>query len=189
MEEIWRDIKGYEGRYQVSSLGRIYSFYKKDVLKPKSNGKGYYFVYLCKKGEGKVFYIHRLVAQAFIDNPNNYPEVNHKDENKENNGLHNLEWCDRKYNVNYGNCREKMKINHSDVKYSKNPNSKKVYCVTTGRKFDCMKEASEYYQINHRSISDCCRGRYKSAGKHPVTGEKLIWRYINKKGDEYRWCC
>ena len=107
MIEEWRDIKGYEGKYQVSNLGRVkslnYNHTKKEkILSDYPNTYGYLYVNLYKNGKGKPFYIHKLVAQAFIDNPNNYREINHKDENKQNNRVENLEWCNRKYNCNYG---------------------------------------------------------------------------------------
>ena len=104
MEE-WRDIQGYEGLYMVSNLGRVKSLNyhrtgKERIMKPSDNGHGYLFVVLCKDGKDKNCRINRLVAQAFLPNPDNLPEVNHKDENKYNNCVENLEWCDRSYNVN-----------------------------------------------------------------------------------------
>ena len=94
-KEIWKDIQGYEGIYQVSSYGRVKSFKKNKVkiLKPQMHYKGYKFVTLHKNGIGEKCKVHRLVAKAFIPNPNNYPVVNHKDENKSNNNVENLEWC------------------------------------------------------------------------------------------------
>ena len=114
MEEIWRDIKNYEGLYQISNLGRVkrlrfinrhLNFEKEKILKPYKDGGNYYFVIgLHKDGKRKYKAIHRLVAETFIPNPNNYPVVNHKDENKLNNRIDNLEWCTHKYNSNYGNA-------------------------------------------------------------------------------------
>ena len=110
MEE-WRDIKGYEGRYQISSEGRVRSLdrigkngysYKGKILKPRPTKRGYIKANL----SGKIYAVHRLVAQAFIPNPNNYPVVNHKDENPSNNCIENLEWCDVKYNINYGTAKK-----------------------------------------------------------------------------------
>lgn len=116
MTEIWKDIEGYNGRYQVSNLGRVRSVdyieeinnkwgsttlrkRKGKVLKPCFDGKGNY-IHVCLNGRSKN--IHRLVAKAFIPNPNQYDEVNHKDEDKTNNKVSNLEWCTHKYNNNYG---------------------------------------------------------------------------------------
>lgn len=114
MEEIWKDIKGFEGLYQVSNLGRVRSlgfdkYHKGIVLKPAFDGKkNYLFVVLRNKGVKKLINVHRLVAIAFIPNPNNLPCVNHKDENKTNNKADNLEWCTVKYNSNYGNSKTRM---------------------------------------------------------------------------------
>ena len=99
MNEEWRDIEGYEGLYQVSNLGRVKSLNYRgckgniSILKPRLTKKGYETINLCKDGKVKNVRIHRLVAQSFISNPNNLPVVNHKDENKLNNNVDNLEWC------------------------------------------------------------------------------------------------
>ena len=108
MDEIWKDKKNYEGHYQVSNFGRVKSikFGKEKILK-QSIRHGYYCVVLSKNGILKNYFVHRLVAEAFIDNPDNLPQVNHKDECKTNNIVSNLEWCDRKYNINYGTRTEK----------------------------------------------------------------------------------
>ena len=114
MEEIWKPIKNYENEYQVSNLGRIKSLERYDkfnrhiiekILIPRIHTGGYLRVGLNKKD----FYIHRLVAEAFIPNPNDYPQVNHKDENSTNNNVSNLEWCTQKYNVNYGTLKERQR--------------------------------------------------------------------------------
>ena len=187
MEE-WKDIKGYEGRYQVSNLGRVKSLNynrtnrEKILSLNKHNKNGYYSVQLSKSNVCKRFLVHRLVAESFIDNPNNYKEVNHKDENKSNNCVSNLEWCDRKYNVNYGTTKERMietQKRNGKNKGSKNPASRKVQCITTGRRFNSIKEATEYYYIDRHYIINNCKDNSKYGGKHPVTGEKLIWKYID----------
>ena len=102
MEEIWKDIEGYEGLYQVSNLGRVKSLRRNIILKNKIESNGYERVVLSTNNNPKDYSVHRLVAIAFIPNPNNYPIVNHKDENRTNNCVDNLEWCTQKYNVNYG---------------------------------------------------------------------------------------
>ena len=172
MEE-WRDIKGYEGYYQISNLGRVKSLprdvgsnrCKKEIIMKTSIDKdGYEHLVLCKDGKQKHFRVNRLVAQAFIPNPNNYPVVNHKDENKTNNRVENLEWCTITYNINYGDRTEKA--------------SKKVICVTTGKIFKSIDGASKYYNIRGNHISACCKGKLQSCGKHPITGKKLVWRYL-----------
>lgn len=105
MEEVWRDIKGYEGAYQVSNFGNVRSLNfmrRKEVRElAKKNMRGYPYVILYKDTKIQRKRIHRLVAEAFIPNPDNLPEVNHKDENKANNRVDNLEWCTHKYNFDY----------------------------------------------------------------------------------------
>ena len=112
-KEIQKDIAGYEGKYKVINLGRVKSLNyrrtgKARILIPGKSNSGYLYVILSKKGYIKKFLIHRLAAQAFIENPKSLPEVNHIDENKSNNCVENLEWCDRKYNNNYGTHNEKI---------------------------------------------------------------------------------
>lgn len=122
-EEIWRDIEGYECLYQVSNLGRIRSldryvdrytnhlikvFRKGRLLESHLDKDGYLLVTLCKNNKVKLCRVHRLVAEAFIPNPNNYPIINHKDEIKDNNCVENLEWCTHKYNLCYGTRLERL---------------------------------------------------------------------------------
>lgn len=172
MEE-WRDIKGYEGKYQVSNLGRVKSLNyrgntnKEHILKPKKVRNGYNQVQLYKNGIGIFYSIHRLVAEIFIPNPNNYPQVNHKDENKINNKVENLEWCTQKYNNNYG----------SHNKRAGDSRKKSIICITTGEKFDSIIDASYKYNVNRASISYCCNNKRKSAGKL-ADGTKLVWKFI-----------
>ena len=113
MEEIWRDIAGFEGIYQVSNLGRIKSFQgwkrascpKEFILKSTLANNGYCQVTLYKDTKRKKYLVHRLVAEAFIPNPDGLPHINHKDENPENNKADNLEWCTPLYNNKYGTAR------------------------------------------------------------------------------------
>ena len=185
MNEEWRDIKEYEGKYQVSNLGRVkslnYNNTKKEKILKSRNNRGYLCVTLYKEGKSKTCKVHRLVAQAFIENSNNYLEVNHKDENKTNNCVENLEWCTRKYNNSYGTRNKKASESMKGKnKGSKHPASRKVQCITTGKKINTITEAGEYYYIDsYLNIIRCCKGERKSAGKHPVTGEKLKWKYID----------
>lgn len=121
MIEEWRDVKDYEGLYQVSNLGRVKSLCrvagtaskkytcKERILSPRRQEHNYYSVMLWKDGKSRQFRVHRLVAEAFIPNPNNYPIINHKDENPSNNEMENLEWCTVKYNSYYGSCRDKIR--------------------------------------------------------------------------------
>lgn len=110
MKEIWKDIKGYEGLYQISNFGNVKSVKKKIIRKPSSIPKGYLRIGLFKGGKTKFFYPHRLVAEAFIPNPNNLPCINHKDNNTKNNRMENLEWCTYKYNNSYKNHHLKRYI-------------------------------------------------------------------------------
>lgn len=121
MKEVWKSIRGYEGLYEVSSTGYIRR--TKETNRLRTDGilkfgkrRNYLKVTLCINGTNKDFAVHRLVAEAFIPNPNNYPYVNHKDENPTNNNVSNLEWCTAKYNTNYGNAiakRVKSKIENN----------------------------------------------------------------------------
>ena len=113
MQEIWKDIKGYEGLYQVSNFGNVKSLErrvnscnggrnkKEKYIISTDNGNGYKIVGLSKKHKRKNYYVHRLVAEAFIKNENNFNEINHLDYNRSNNNVENLEWIDRKSNVQY----------------------------------------------------------------------------------------
>ena len=96
-----KDVKGYEGLYAVTSCGKVWSYRNECFLKPRANRCGYLYLNLSKNGKAKSYMIHRLVAEAYLPNPENLPQVNHKDENKANNCLQNLEWCDASYNVKH----------------------------------------------------------------------------------------
>ena len=176
-KEIWKDIQGYEGKYQVSNLGRVKSLNynntcKERILIPCKKPNGYLCVVLSKNCICKKFYVHRLVAQAFIENPDNLPQVNHIDENKLNNRVENLEWCSHEYNTNYGTGIERM------LKTRKLRNCKKaeisVIQFTQANKFikeyPSIKEAERCTGINRGNLCSCCKGRYKSAGGY-------IWKY------------
>lgn len=183
MEEIWKDIPNYEGFYQISNLGRVKSLdlfvntrnnnkrkRKGKILKQHNNGHGYLYVVLSKNNKQKRFYVHRLVANVFILNHNNLPEVNHKDENSLNNNVFNLEWCTSKYNANYGKRNEKMK--NTKIKlYGKkvarygNNNSMidKMY----------MSEAISFDGVYYANLRKCCLGLQKTAGG-------FRWRYVDE---------
>lgn len=172
-KEIWKDVKDYEGLYQVSNYGRVRSlnrfvscknnttmFCKGKLLNIHKND--YLFVRLYKKSVPKIKYIHKLVAEAFIPNPNDYPQVNHKDENKLNNNINNLEWCTIVYNNSYGNRTQKTRkrVYQCDL----NSNIIKLW--------DGIRLASRELNIPSQQISQCCNGtRYrKTAGGY-------IWKY------------
>lgn len=171
MKEIWKDIQGYEGKYQISNLGNVYSLITNKILKPRLTLDGYYQVDLCKNGVKKHLYIHRLVAQSFLDNPKNYKIVNHKDENSMNNIVSNLEWCNSTYNNNYGNCKRKIseansiKINQYDM----DGNFIKQWLGINNIE-RCLK-------INKGNICMCCKGKRNNAGGYK-------WKYIQEKGGD-----
>lgn len=167
--EIFKDIKGFEGLYQVSNTGRVKSLYfgKERILKYGKNSCGYLFVVLCKDGKMKTYKVHRLVAKAFIPNPLNLPFINHKDENKENNRSENLEYCDRKYNNSYGTRNERI----SKKQLNRKDKSKKVLCVETNIIYPSAMEAERQTRVYQTSIVQCCKGKYKTSGG-------FHWQYV-----------
>lgn len=194
--EVWRTVTGYEDRYMVSNYGRVKSleititnltnpnvkFYKQKypekILRPYKNHDGYLIVVLCKNGKTKGISVHRLVAFAFLENPLGLPMINHKDESRTNNYVcinedgsvdhdkSNLEWCDNKYNCNYGNAKErKSKAKSKQVQqYSLDG--------TLLNEFASVKEASIKTGLSAGRICDCCNRRKKS-----VTGGGYFWKY------------
>ena len=169
MKEEWKSITGYEGLYEVSSLGRVRSLNyhctgKIKVLKPCKRGYGYLYVKLCKNRVMKKCSIHRLVAETFIQNPLNKPQVNHKDEDKTNNRASNLEWMTAKENSNYGTRNEHVAkvLSKPVLQFTKDSKFVAEYLSTH--------DAERRTGIAHSSIAKCCRGSYKSAGGS-------VWRY------------
>lgn len=162
-KEIWKEIKDYEGLYQVSSFGKIKSLPRNTtikkirILKPSIDKDGYYRVPLSKNGIIKNYFVHRLVAEAFIPNPNNYPVINHKDENKQNNNSNNLEFCTIKYNTNYNGANIKRGLKQR----------KPIYQIKDGviiKKWDSSTTASKELNINRGNIISCLNSKKKSAG-------------------------
>ena len=167
--EIWKDIPGYENLYQVSSYGNVRSlnYRNKHIthnLKLYLDKHGYYRVDLHKNGKIEKWLVSRLVATVFIPNPHNLPQVNHKDENKTNNNVKNLEWCTNEYNHNYGTRNERVGKSLS----------KKVICITTGEIFNSMREACRKYNIHTGSMTECCQGKRKTAGGYK-------WEYFKEE--------
>lgn len=183
-EEIWRPIVGYEGLYEVSSYGRVRSLdryvkysngpihlHKGMILNPEKDKDGYLQVILYNNGKIHQIKIHRLVAQAFIPNPQDLPQVNHKDEVKTNNSVDNLEWCNAKYNANYGsrNIRRRETLikngyfNEENVGLSKEEYMKKYY---QDNKDKIKDNSRSYYQENKDKINEMRREyrRKKKAG-------------------------
>ena len=168
MKEIWKDIEGYEGLYQVSNMGRVRSLKwgKVKFLKPTANKYGYLRLYLRKDNSlKKALLIHRLVAQAFLPNPDNLPMVNHKDENPSNNIVSNLEWCDAKYNANYGNRNKKVAEALSKIVLQIDKNTNVIINI-----FPSLLEAEKQTGCNNGNICSCCNNRLKTAGGYK-------WKY------------
>lgn len=149
-----KDIPGYEGLYAVTSCGKVWSYRKKMFLKPYKVGKGYLKVDL-RKGEGRdQRSIHRLVAEAYIPNPDGLETVNHIDENKENNSVLNLEWMSRADNIRYGTRSQR----------SAESRKKPIYCVELDTTFASVSEAAEQLNLNAGNVSNVLKGRYKTTG-------------------------
>lgn len=181
--EVWRDIEGYTGLYQVSSWGRVKSlermrwcgnggYYKMQerILKPSKNKK-YLRVYLYKEGAYKWYLIHRLVAKAFLPNPSNLPIINHKDENKLNNNVNNLEWCSYSYNNSYNNRAKKVGEKRGKAVVGVH--------IVTGEKvfFSSTHEAERQIGIDQTSICKCCNGKQKTA-------KGFYWHYLEDQNRE-----
>lgn len=167
-------LDGYGGLYQVSNYGRIKSISylfcnkKSRILKANKNKEnGYLKVTLCRDGKTLTKYIHRIVGENFIPNLNNYPTINHKDENKINNKVNNLEWCTVKYNINYGTgkCRHSEKAKRKVIQYDLNMNFIKQWNSIT--------EAWKMLKIHKNNIMKCCQNKQKTAGG-------FIWKYTNE---------
>ena len=182
--EVWKDIEGYEGLYQISNLGNVVSLNYalrgySSLLKPKINPHGYAWVDLRKNNTSKPMLIHRLVALAFLDNPNNYPFINHKDENPLNNNLENLEWCTHEYNVHYSLSLHPTRISDKAKerrkkgivlkrKYTPYKKSKRVrqIDISSGeviKEYCYISEAARALKKKDANIRECCKGNRKTA--------------------------
>lgn len=182
MQEIWKDIPDYEGIYQVSNLGRVKSlernvnikssskklFPVKEKILSQSKNTPYCFVTLQKDKKGFRCSVHRLVAKTFIPNPQNLPFINHKDENKRNNNVENLEWCTQKYNANYGTSRERLSRQASI------PIAKFSLSGDFIEKYQSALEAENLTGIRRTNICKCCKGERHSAGGY-------LWSYLNSE--------
>ena len=190
MQEIWKNIKGFENYYQISTFGRIRSLTRKvntfhgirivkgQILKPLKTRNGYYRIDLRLKQKHNYFLIHRLVAKTFLPNPNNFPCINHKDNNPLNNNVNNLEWCTQSYNVKYSYINGNAKPTSGCFKKGNIPyNLKKVSQYDKEgnliRTYNSVKLAAISMGRTPSSIFNCLAGRTKySAG--------YIWRYADK---------
>ena len=177
-EFTYKPIKGYEGYYTVNPHGDVFSLKSGKIMKPCRSNNGYMQVHLTKDGTTKSFKIHRLVAEAFIPNPLNLPQVNHIDENKENNEAWNLEWCTASYNMNYkdGQKRRALNRNYEDIsKKRSNAQSKEVTQFDyDGSIVAIWKNAyiCEEHGYSRAMINQCCLGNKKSH-------KGYIWKYTN----------
>ena len=156
--EIWKDIYGYEGRYLVSNIGRIKSIRKgkETIIALHSDSDGYLITHLSKDGKRKNVRVHRVVAEAFIHNPCNLPQINHKDEDKTNNAVWNLEWCDCAYNINYGARNREVSVKLQ----------KQVTQSSGGKiikRWGSLSEIGSSLGFDISNISKCCRGIIKKA--------------------------
>lgn len=176
INEQWKPVEGYEDLYEISNLGRVKSLnYHRTgvekIMKPLKI-KGYLLVDLCRDGERKKFLVHRLVASEFIPNPKGLPEINHIDEVKTNNCVSNLEWCDRRYNINFGTRNKRMAAAFSkSVEASKFPDFR-----TIELRFVSAAEA-ERNGYGHSPVSACCRGCFHREGNNKY--KNLYWRYAS----------
>lgn len=149
-----KDIKGYEGLYAVTSCGKVWSYKRSKFLSQRYDKDGYPRIDLYKDGKAKTYFIHRLVAEAYIPNLDNLPQINHKDEDRTNNSVNNLEWCSAQYNVNYGTRTERAM---QGVR-------KPVLCVELNKVFRSQKEAAEELGLVATCIGRCCKGKQKTTG-------------------------
>lgn len=170
--EEWKDIKGYEGLYQVSDLGRVRSLDRVDcngrrrkgkILKLYKNKDGYVRTELYKDGNRENPYVNRLVAEAFCPNPDNLPFVNHCNERRDDNKAFNLDWCTAKQNNNYGSHNELLGKALGE----------EVCCIETREIYYSAREAGRQTGVDRASISKCCNGKRKTAGGYH-------WKYVNR---------
>ena len=160
-----KDIKGFEKEYAITEDGKVWSYKSKKFLAPHIVNSGYYQIRLCKDGIYHRYYLHRLVCEAYIPNPDNLPEVNHKDENKTNNHMDNLEWCTHSYNNNYGTHSKRAGEKHR----------RPVYCIELDKAFTSMRIAADELNLNYQILSFVLSGKYRNktcGGYH--------WQYLKE---------
>lgn len=171
MKEVWKPIKNFENLYKISNLGNVKSLFRyKKILKGEKDKDGYGYVKLYKNKKAYNKLIHRLVAEAFIPNPDNLPQVNHIDECKANNVWTNLEWCSNKYNINYGTG-----ILRSCTKRSKKVNQYDLQGLLI-KTYNSLSEASRETTVPIANICRCCKNERRQAGS-------FVWKYIEKKDE------
>ena len=177
MEEIWKDIPKFEGLYQASNFGRIKSLANKSnhkeekILKQRVDHKGYLQLTLYKNNKKINKKVHRLIAQTFISNYNNLPQINHIDGNKTNNNIDNLEWCNNSYNQLHAN---RMGLNKNRIKRVKEVCNKPIIQLLNGveiNRYKSLREASDKTGCSYKGISLCATGKTKSSGGY-------VWKYV-----------
>ena len=177
-KEIWCEVKGYEGLYQVSNKGRVKSLgndksRKEKILKPSKNGQGYLQVGLCREGNSKRYKVHRLVLMAFspVENMNEL-FVNHKNEIKDDNRLENLEWCNSSYNNTYNDKHKRVGEKNTNGKCSI-PIAQLSLDGKLVKVWKSSKDAEREGGFNNAHINDCCKGKYKTHGGYK-------WQYLSE---------
>lgn len=185
MQEEWRDVVGYEGQYQVSNIGGIKSLdyidsrhrpHKGRTKSTKKNNRKYIQVHLCRDAIKKDKLLHRLIAEAFIPNEANLPQVNHKDEDKNNNRIDNLEWCDNLYNRHYGTGIERMAQHHDYAKMGKRIRKPIAQYSLTGELIRvwggiCLAKEALGLSKNESCICACCNG-------NKLKAHGYIWKHV-----------
>lgn len=174
-------VANYENEYEVDTLGNVFSLKSKKQLMATDYGSKYLQVSLCKNGKRKVVYVHRLVAETFLPNPEGLPQINHKDEDKHNNILSNLEWCDASYNYWYGTNPARISAKKKGVSPSKETRGKQsaimkkywsehkhprrnilLICENDGNIYTSYSEAARAYGITYKNVESVCKGRKES---------------------------
>ena len=177
---IWKSILGYDNKYWVSDEGQVISLgndktRKTKILKAGKDRKGYLHIMLCKDGKKKTCYIHRLVAEAFIPNPNNLPQINHKnEEDKTDNRTEALEWCDAKYNINYGTRNQRVAEKKTNGKDSK-PVLQFDLQGNFIKEYPSLSEVKRQLGYSTGFLCDCCKGKYNHQGYNS------IWKYKEER--------
>lgn len=189
MEEKWRAVIGYEGLYEVSNLGNIRSVdkvsrmpcngeratkvVKGKLLKPYESGNGYFKIALVKDGKSRKHFVHRIVADAFLQNPGNCSVVNHIDFNRRNNKVDNLEWCSQRENLLHGTLRLVEGLDYKDLRIGRFDKDGNLVDV-----WSSLSKIEETLGICKTDVLACCRGRLKSSYGY-------IWRYVNSRNEQY----
>lgn len=153
-----KDVVGYEGLYAVTSCGKVWSYKSQKFLKPKEDKDGYLIIVLYKNKIRKDAKIHRLVSQAYIPNPEGKPQVNHRDEDKSNNCVNNLEWATAKENTNYGTRNKRA------GEANRNSRGVPVYCVELDKVFLSARGAARELGLQQSNITACVKGKHKTCG-------------------------